>query len=131
MHSSKSAGNIVLRTGALMREAEGKKRLLMSGMRVLLAPGHESAGNGALIPRDVGVVAKVAKDGSRVRVRGPSGRHCWYAHDELQSEQELSKQQEEEAERRRDAAARLQVRATDFSASFLLAIFKPFSLCTG
>ena len=93
---------------ALMREAEGKKRLLMSGMRVLLAPGHESAGNGALIPRDVGVVAKVAKDGSRVRVRGPSGRHCWYAHDELQSEQELSKQQEEEAERRRDAAARLQ-----------------------
>lgn len=69
----------------MLREAAGRQRRLPCGTIVLLAPGHESAGNGALQGDETGTVVKVTNDDTRCRVKGPSGRHCWYAVEELLS----------------------------------------------
>ena len=67
----------------MLREAAGRQRRLPCGTIVLLAPGHQSAGNGALRGDETGTVVKVTTDDTRCRVKGPSGRHCWYAVGEL------------------------------------------------
>ncbi len=72
----------------MLREAAGRQRRLPRGTIVLLAPDHESAGNGALRGDETGTVVKVTSDDARCRVKGPSGRHCWYAVEELLSWQE-------------------------------------------
>ena len=84
----------------LLWEAEGKKRRLSKGTVVLLAPGQENTGNGALRGDETGTVIKVTPEEDRVRVKGPSGRHCWYAIDELLSWQEKKavEQDSDEAE---------------------------------
>ena len=69
----------------MLRDAAGRQRRLPRGTVVLLAPGHKSAGNGALKDDETGTVVKVTADDTRCRVKGPSGRHCWYAVDELLS----------------------------------------------